>query len=262
MITVQDALSKGYGEWRSFTCPVHEDRSPSARVHVMSGVWVCMSCGAKGKYGSEDIQIPDEVVFREVSSLTGEEPITFLPDTLMSLYEVPGRYWRQRFTDEACLTWQLGHDTYTDAAVYPVRDFNGRLLGVVQRVDDGRTKYKYPKGFKSTQHLFGAHKIKAKEPLVVVEGAPDVVALWEVGIPAVGTYGSDLHPTQIGVISAFEPSHVICAYDKDRAGRLGGMRAVAELGMNGIMAERARWAADYKDVGEMPREYRAEVFST
>ena len=38
----------GRGEWRSATCPFHEDRNPSLRVRLETGSFKCMSCGAKG----------------------------------------------------------------------------------------------------------------------------------------------------------------------------------------------------------------------
>ena len=39
---------QGTGEWRSTTCPFHEDRHPSLRVRLESGSFCCMVCGEKG----------------------------------------------------------------------------------------------------------------------------------------------------------------------------------------------------------------------
>jgi len=259
MITAQDALARGNGDWRSFTCPVHDDSNPSARIHVLTGFWVCMSCGAKGRYQGEELEIPEHVVFQAVEKLNVELDVD-LPESYMSLYEIPGKYWLDRFTHAACMTWELGTDTNTDTPIYSIRDENGHLIGVVQRGDDDRTKYKYPKGFKSTQHVYGAHMIESNKPIVLVEGAPDVVAMWESGIQAVGTYGSVLHPRQIEIIGSYDPRLVICAYDNDRAGRQGAALAVRALGQAGIMATRAVWPDEYKDVAEMPMHVRANVF--
>lgn len=38
----------GTGKWRAMLCPFHDERTPSLRVNVESGGWVCMGCGAKG----------------------------------------------------------------------------------------------------------------------------------------------------------------------------------------------------------------------
>jgi len=40
-------LAKG-GVWRSALCVFHEDRTPSLRVHIESGGFRCMVCGAHG----------------------------------------------------------------------------------------------------------------------------------------------------------------------------------------------------------------------
>jgi hypothetical protein len=40
-------LSKG-GAWRSALCPFHGDTHPSLRVHIESGAFRCMACGAHG----------------------------------------------------------------------------------------------------------------------------------------------------------------------------------------------------------------------
>lgn len=38
----------GLGTWRSALCPFHPDNFPSLRVHVESGAFRCMACGARG----------------------------------------------------------------------------------------------------------------------------------------------------------------------------------------------------------------------
>ena len=38
----------GKGEWRSALCPFHEDRSPSLRINIQSGGFICMACDARG----------------------------------------------------------------------------------------------------------------------------------------------------------------------------------------------------------------------
>ncbi|CDW95179.1 MULTISPECIES: CHC2 zinc finger domain-containing protein [unclassified Thiomonas] len=38
----------GRGPWRSALCPFHTERTPSLRVHVETGAFRCMACGAHG----------------------------------------------------------------------------------------------------------------------------------------------------------------------------------------------------------------------
>ena len=39
---------KGRGPWRDALCPFHNDSRPSLRIHLASGGWRCMACGAHG----------------------------------------------------------------------------------------------------------------------------------------------------------------------------------------------------------------------
>jgi len=39
---------RGTGEWRSTRCPFHDDNSPSLRVRMETGGFICMSCGQRG----------------------------------------------------------------------------------------------------------------------------------------------------------------------------------------------------------------------
>jgi DNA primase len=38
----------GRGPWRSALCPFHDDSRPSLRIHIETGAFRCMACGAKG----------------------------------------------------------------------------------------------------------------------------------------------------------------------------------------------------------------------
>ena len=38
----------GRGEWRSALCPFHDDKSPSLRINIKSGGFICMACNARG----------------------------------------------------------------------------------------------------------------------------------------------------------------------------------------------------------------------
>ena len=38
----------GRGKWRNVLCDFHDDSTPSMRINVESGGWICMSCHAKG----------------------------------------------------------------------------------------------------------------------------------------------------------------------------------------------------------------------
>ena len=258
MITAQDALTKGSGEWRSFTCPTHDDRTPSARINVLTRKWVCMVCGGRGDI--KHYEPPEHLVLEKIRGLS--DTIHSPTESLLDIFDSdgPGDYWLSRFTDRACERFRLGYDSCKEKSVYPLRDAKGTLLGVVYRNFPGeKPKYRYPRGVSTSELLFGYESIATKTDLVIVEGAPDVISLWEVGIPAVGAFGARLYPQQIQLINRLEPTKVTVAFDQDEAGNIGGLQAVRDLRMAGLLAVRARWDK-YNDPGDMPADVRHDSF--
>jgi DNA primase len=185
-----------------------------------------------------------------------DSPENSLSESYLDMFDSngPGEYWSNRFSLDACQRFRLGYDEAKEKSVYPIRDSNGRLLGLVYRNFPGeKPKYRYPKGVRTSELLFNWDRVPANTPIVLVEGAPDVIALWEVGVPAIGSYGARLLPAQQRLLSRLSPSVVIVAYDMDQAGHQGSRQAIEALMRLGIPAVRAWWRG-YNDVGEMPGE--------
>jgi DNA primase len=172
-------------------------------------------------------------------------------------------YWLSRFTEEACRTYRLGWDGHKDQPCYPIRAINGRPLGVVHRnIDDpGGPKYRYPKGVRKTELLFGVHELVQSDVLVLVEGAPDVVAVRECGHDAIGSYGSLLDPKQVQQIVALQPRVVWLGYDMDSAGHTGAGKAEYELNLAGVLTKRLFWSDRYKDLAEMDLDVRSDTLA-
>jgi hypothetical protein len=272
MITLQEALASGRGLWRSFTCPNpdHHDRSPSARVNSVSGKWVCMSCGAKGH--AEGYQ-PDPVLMIEdtLRALDHIDGPRVYPESWLDQYDAqgPGDYWLSRFSPQACREHRLGWDAMEMQAVYPFRDEDGTVLGVVRRGRPGeKPKYRYPFGVDASKHLFGYHRAVGADVVVVCEGAPDAVAATEIETAlrihtglvwrAVGTYGKVLHPAQVTLLHRLAPRVVVMAYNGDEAGVRGQQRAWYDLGKAGLMPADAVLPPG-KDLGELSQEQRFDT---
>lgn len=251
-VSLQQALSSGYGMWRSFTCPVHDDANPSARVNVQTGKWVCMVCHAKGNTAGH---VPDPI--REL-----DEAMTLLADVAgpkseswLDQYDAGPvhPYWLGRFDEETCRIYRLGYDGHKEAPCYPIRDMAGRPLGVVhRRIDDEwGPKYKYPYGVRTTELLFGVKELQQTDVIFLVEGAMDAVAVRQAGHDAVATYGARLFEKQVMQICALFPRRVVIAYDMDKAGKEGAVAAWRMFDRAGVMADRAYWDERYSDLGEM-----------
>jgi DNA primase len=56
-LTLAEVLVYGQGIERSFLCPVHGDRRPSASVNVIKKQWVCYTCGAHGGLTGDAVSV-------------------------------------------------------------------------------------------------------------------------------------------------------------------------------------------------------------
>ena len=268
MITLEDALLKGHGKWRTFHCPVHGDNSPSARVNSENGWWVCMSCGAKG-HASNYVMNVDKAL-ESVIELLDQAEMDPKPESWYDIFDNGGidGHWLNRFTPHACQVYRLGHDTSTGLPCYPVRNHRGEIVGIVRRDPAGKPKYKYPSHFPASSLLWGKHEIyqngefyfwfEGRRVLVVTEGATDVVACYDAQYNAVSTYGAVMHGPQYSQIVAMNPDVVLIAYDMDEAGVKGAKRVMEGLKPLGFFATRVRWEGG-KDLNDLDVETRRKV---
>jgi DNA primase len=263
--TLQEALTMGKGTERMFCCPVHNDSHASASVNVNKGVWYCYTCHAKGKVEGF-VDVDPRNLLEELLSL--EEEIRIYPEGWLDIYDSPDdRYWSERFSKEAIVQFRLGRDRGVDVPTYPLRDPNGRVLGVVARnTEIGAPKYKYPRGVKTSNLLFnmninsaGMYLVPTESPLngpILVEGAMDVVAVWEAGFDALACFSARLYEKQIGLLQKAGVDVVYLAYDLDKAGKLARIEATEKLESVGIKAVQIDWDEKYKDIAEIPLDER------
>lgn len=227
--SLQEALTRGLGRERSFLCPVHDDRHASASVNVAKGVWVCYTCAAHGSVDGV-IETDDDHFMSDIEDLLGGELHTYTERWLDQFDVGPVHpYWLSRFSEAACRHFRLGYDhqrtihgVHMPSPCYPMRDATGTVLGVVYRNLKTDPKYLYPSGVVKSALLFN-YSPAARTSVVLVEGAMDAVACWEVGHQAFALYGSTLHPSQIRLLCRTGVMRVVLAMDNDKAGE----RAVA-----------------------------------
>jgi hypothetical protein len=260
-VTLEQALAKGHGQWRSFTCPKHEDANPSARVNTTTGKWVCMVCHATGTTTG---YVPDyDRMIEETLELLSAESLVKTESWLDQFDSGPvHEYWLSRFPEDVCRTYRLGWDGVREKPCYPVRDVTGSPLGVTHRnLENDGPKYKYPKGVLTSELLFGVEELRQSDEILLVEGAMDVCAVREAGHDAVGSYGSMLYPKQLRQIVALEPRIVWIAYDMDKAGYIGASDAEWSLSLAGVLCRRLFWDDRYSDLAEMDIETRIRTLS-
>ncbi|MDE8348989.1 MAG: DNA primase [Acidocella sp.] len=136
-------------------------------------------------------------------------------------------------------------DMFFSRVMFPITDrrgakisFGGRMLG------DGQPKYvNGPEtlAFSKRRSLYGLNfareAVRKGEPLIIVEGYMDVIALAQAGFGgAVAPLGTALTEEQLEDIWHLSPAPVIC-FDADNAGRRAAMRTV-ELALGGLAPDR------------------------
>lgn len=252
MTTLEEALQKGRGNERPFQCTSHDDAHDSASVNVFKGVWHCFACQASGVVGKKTAPSPELLL----AMLEPERAAREYPHTWLELFTAPG-YWNQRFPTWVCWLAGLGSDPFTGDGTYPVYTPRGKLAGVCRRQQHDQPKYLYPPRWSAARTLHGLGMFPSKM-VVLVEGAADAFALWEVGIPALATYGSGLHLPQREMLLRQGYKRILTGFDMDAAGDMATRRTAEFLADFGD-CQQVRWEAnDPADLAPADRRLAVE----
>lgn len=221
------------GDELDVLCPVHEDSNPSCRVNVKKGVYYCHTCHAAGKLefvlkemAGGYLTLSNEVDLLDMQGIELDPEPRFHSERWLDQFDDDGDYWTQErgLKMATVRRYRLGHDHALDQPTYPIRDERGRVLGVVRRRLEhwARPRYLYPDGVKVHEHLFGLHEATqdhgTSSVVYLTEGAIDAMALAEVGVVAMGMYGSKLGDAQVELLRRFGATVVVLAFDDDEAG--------------------------------------------
>lgn len=222
------------------SCIFHENSgSPSMQFNVQKGLYLCFSCGARGNIQSllgmdtslretiydGDLDLSD--ILSKLDALNaqaGRKPSSdVLPESYLKRYAFPTRYWELRgFTPTTVAVFDLGYDPMEDAAIIPIRNIKGELIGVIKRMldPDAQIRYRYPKGFPRRSSLFASWLVAEDDraEVAVVEGALDAAKVWQAGHPAVAQYGSSLSMEQVRLLKRLGVTGLVFFYDNDKAG--------------------------------------------
>lgn len=264
MTTLDEALIGSGAIERPFHCPVHADKHASASVNVISGLWICYTCGAKGKAGNGYTVNPDQLL-SYLKGVQKHHEQHYFPESWLNLYTAgdPHEYWQGRFSRQACEHFSLGYDEETESATYPLRDAGGYLLGVVRRPlspDWDGGKYIYPKYVDVTRYLFNYNQFEARKVALLVEGAADAIAAWEAGYEAYAIYGSRMTEDQAQLLRRVGVQQVWTAFDNDEAGEKCHNRVVEMI--KDMPVHKVPMLNPWiKDLGEMNISARVKALS-
>jgi 5S rRNA maturation endonuclease (ribonuclease M5) len=126
-------------------------------------------------------------------------------------------------TIPTCKYWGLGSDKNRGCLVFPIRRYDGKLVGLSGRyhIKNPPTKYHNYAGLDKTRYLYGEHLLKQGEPIIICEGQIDAIITWQhLQIPTLAILGEGFSQNHARTISAFNPPHVYIFPDNDPAGHL------------------------------------------
>jgi len=149
-----------------------------------------------------------------------------LPEGRMERFagSVPKYALSRGISIESCKAWGLGHDQQYKRLVFPVRRYDGKLIGLSGRdyTGEARSKYHNYAGLDKSRFLFGEHFLKKDQPIIIVEGQIDAIITWQtLQLPTVAILGEGFSQIHAKTIGAFTPPVIYLFPDNDPPGRLG-----------------------------------------
>ena len=262
-------------------CPLHDESSPSFSVNVDKGVYNCFVCGGGPlarlldgwgydtrtlRYHGADglgarvkaLRRHDASVFRQQADGADAPPYGKISEQARDY--LASRGFPEETIPELLRAWDLWSSLRRGRELlhFPVRAPNmGHVLFEATRSLD-RKDYRYSKGAKKSEVLYGWHLVPFYEPpvtrprplsVVVVEGFFDVLKIWSFGFSAVALLGA--RPSARQLETLLRADEVVWALDNDVAGRVG-----TGEGFRGLRGSATKQSVLYlgpcKDPGEIP----------
>lgn len=228
-------------------CPWHQDRSGKLYINGVTGLYLCMRCGAKGgldKMQDRPVVLGTDDVREKIKRMAEKNiPVHVYPDSWLLKFDFPHDYWtgERGLPEDVVKLFRLGYDPLSNRMTIPLRDADGRVLGVTyRRLDDQKPKYLHPKGFPTGKYLFGAWLVTDQKRIALVEGQVDAIRCWSERVPALALMGARLTADQKRVLERMDVQTVVLMLDNDSAGfrgTLGVAETLADAGMRVLVAQ-------------------------
>ena len=177
---------------------------------------------------------------------------------------VPKYAIQRGLTIETCKAWGLGHDKNRGCLVFPVRRYDGKLIGMTGRyyIDDPPLGNKYHNyaDLNKSRYLYGEHMLEMNKPVIICEGQIDAITTWQhLQIPSVACLGEGFGRDHVRTICAHHPPVVYLFLDNDQAGRMAAEKV--EYQLRGRLPVRIMLPPLGMDPGELTQEEAEEAFS-
>jgi len=230
--------------------PAHKDIHPSFSVNKYAGCYHCFGCGISGNWMELLKLLKVKATF--TPKLTPPRKSKVITDL--------SKFWRgkrverfrkdRNFSREIIQQFEVLEDN--EFLIFPVRDKNNKILGIIKRA--GRHFYTYlPRG----GVLYGVQFIKRGKEVILTEGITDVMRATEYGYQAVGLLTNRISKKQKKVLSTLTDK-VIIALDYDPSGRKGSTQVYNSLkGSVDIFV--VRLTENKKDLGQLNKKEMEEM---
>lgn len=261
-------------------CPYHEENTPSFRMHE-DGYFYCFGCKTGGsifKFLYDQVGLN----FKNAAKWLAKFKIEFDPgaikqlteydkahappdegilrDSILGQYAYCPQYMLDRgFRREVLRDFEIGYNFQKQCVTIPLRDVEGRLVGVSERATDPDARHRYIHPSVYSQHLYLLNRYKREEALPVFEGQLKSLWAWQQhGTPSISPMSSTITHDQARVISTLDP-WLILFFDGDEAGVKGTLVAVKTLAEQGLR-RKIRIAWPYPECKDQPDELTRDEY--
>lgn len=191
---ILSGLSRSPNKSGAINCPLHQDKHPSMSWFKSGLMWRCHACGGK-------IDIYDYFTdFENLSFVQAKEKVaemvgyTLEPDrAAKKQYSLPQIKMRElsqeafglmsvrKITKETLDAWQVKESTWNGSNVYVFQYYHEEILRYVsyREIKPGGFKGGCEKNTEPI--LWGMWHVEDDKPLVITEGQPDAMAIWQSG---------------------------------------------------------------------------------
>lgn len=258
-------VTKGGQEWRT-TCPFHQGNNPTAfSVCLITGKFYCFACGAKGvlldfRYGHKPV-IAHQPFERKTNKVTvsrkkqgvgfrlqnqkwwqerqqdlwrGENYLNLRGISLTTAHKYGLGYshnWRFVTYGKDGQTASTNHYSYQEAILFPTTGPQGFINLYARGISLNKRLHHIPAGNKGIFNYAAVCRASEEQPVILVEGGFDALAVIEAGYPNVAA----LIGLSLGNLEWYRNNpHIILAFDNDRAGHLAAVREAHKLKQIGI----------------------------
>ena len=277
---------KPNGDYVSVTCPEHsngQERHTSCSVYCGDGTlqygWAhCFTCGLScplpafiGKCFNKTENWGKQWLLENfgytylgnkslnISDITlGDDSKKYLDESILLEFSDYHPYMTQRhLTDEVIKKYEIKYDPTTKCIVFPVRDLQGRLVGLTRRSTVGK-KFIIDKGF-SKENIYLLYNNMNEREVYVVESQINALTLEGWGYHAIALFGAGTTKEQMNVLNHTQIRHFILCYDNDEAGKKGASNFKRMIRGDAFVDEIIM--PEGKDVNDLTKEEFEEILN-